>query len=59
MELKWRNDLNSEALEKMAEKALEQIDEKRYDLEMKEENIGNILKMGIAFSGKKVLIKTK
>lgn len=59
MELKWKNDLNSEALEKMAEKALEQIDEKRYDLEMKEENIGNILKMGIAFSGKKVLIKTK
>ena len=59
MELKWKNDLNLEALEKMAEKALEQIDEKRYDLEMKEENIGNILKMGIAFSGKKVLIKTK
>ena len=58
MELKWKNDLDSEALEKMAERALKQIDVKRYDLEMREENIGNILKMGIAFSGKKVLIKT-
>ncbi len=59
MELKWKNDLSSEALEKMAEKALGQIDEKRYDQEMEEENIVNILKLGIAFSGKKVFIKTK
>lgn len=36
-----------------------EIDEKRYDVEMKEEGIRNILKFGIAFSGKEVIVKTK
>lgn len=35
-----------------------QIDEKRYDAEMKEEGIREILKFGIAFSGKKVSVKS-
>ena len=38
--------------------ALTQIDEKRYDLEMKEDGIENIIKLGIAFSGKNVIIKS-
>ncbi len=38
---------------------LAQIDEKRYDAEMREEKITDILKFGIAFSGKQVSVKTE
>ena len=31
----------------------------RYDAEMKEDGVQDILKFGIAFSGKKVIIKSK
>jgi len=37
---------------------LEQIDDKGYDVEMREDGITNILKLGIAFSGKKVKIRS-
>lgn len=57
IELKWKKDVNVEALDKLAEDALAQIDDMRYDAEMKEDGIKNILKLGIAFSGKKVSIK--
>lgn len=56
MELKWKNDLNEEELERLAEEALKQINEKRYDSEMREEGIRSILKLGVAFSGKKIKI---
>ena len=59
MELKWKKNLEKEALEQLAEEALYQIDDRRYDSEMKENRIKDILKFGIAFSGKKVIIKTK
>ena len=59
MELKWKKDLSADALEKLADEALAQMDEKRYDSEMKENGIRNILKFGIAFSGKRVSVKTK
>ena len=59
MELKWKKNLNTEALLELSEEALVQNDEKRYDAEMKENGIHDILKFGIAFSGKKVSIKTK
>ena len=59
MELKWKKDLSADALEKLADEALAQMDEKRYDSEMKEDGIRNILKFGIAFSGKRVSVKTK
>ena len=39
-----------------AEKALKQIDEKRYDTELKSRGITEIVKYGIAFSVKKVEI---
>ena len=58
MELKWEKDLSEEKLSKLAEDALAQIDEKRYDAEMKEDKICDVLKLGIAFSGKKVCVKT-
>jgi len=59
MELKSEKDLNDKALESLAAEALQQIDDKRYDSEMKEEGVTSILKLGIAFSGKKVRIRTK
>ena len=58
MELKWKKDLREEELDGLAKAALAQIDEMRYDAEMKEDGINEILKFGIAFSGKKVCVKT-
>ncbi len=59
MELKWKKDLNADELSGLADEAIAQIDEKRYDVEMKEDGVQDILKFGIAFSGKKVSVKTK
>jgi hypothetical protein len=59
MELKWKKDLSANELSVLADEALAQIDEKRYDAEMKEAGIQDILKFGIAFSGKTVSVKTK
>ena len=59
MELKWKSGLEETELEKLSIEALSQIDEKRYDQEMKEDGIDDVIKLGIAFSGKKVVIKTK
>ena len=57
MELKWKRGLEKNELEELSMEALKQIDEKRYDLELKEEGIDNLIKLGIAFSGKEVVIK--
>lgn len=57
MELKWKKGLDSKGLEVLAEEALVQINSKRYDLEMKEEGMEVIIKLGIGFSGKKVRMK--
>ena len=35
------------------------IDDNRYDVELKEDGVQDILKLGIAFSGKKVSVKMK
>lgn len=59
MELKWKKDLSEDALDGLAEEALLQIDNRRYDSEMKKDGIDDILKFGIAFSGKKVRVKTR
>ena len=59
MELKWKSGLAEGELEKLSTDALSQIDEKRYALEMEEDGIADVIKLGIAFSGKKVVIKTK
>lgn len=56
MEFKWGSHLDGDALHALAEDALLQIDEKRYDAEMKESGITDIIKLGIAFSGKHVEI---
>lgn len=58
MELKWQKNLTEDKLEQLAAEALEQIDKRRYDAEMVQAGVGDIVKMGIAFSGKKIDIKT-
>lgn len=57
MELKWKSGLDEQALESLSDEALRQINDKRYDSEMSSESVKKILKLGIAFSGKKVRIK--
>lgn len=57
MEIKCKNRITDGQLETLAEEALEQIDSKRYDMQMKQEEINDILKFGIAFSGKRVVVK--
>lgn len=59
MEIKWRKHLGEEDLAVLAEEALGQIDDNRYDVELKEDGVQDILKLGIAFSGKKVSVRTK
>ena len=59
IELKWKRRLEAEALDALAEEALDQIDQKRYDSELKAVGIKDIMKFGIAFSGKRVRIKTR
>ena len=59
MELKSEKGLSDEALEHLAVEALKQIKEKRYETEMQIEGVKRILKLGIAFSGKKVLIQAE
>jgi len=59
MELKWESGLDEDALEALSGEALAQIEEKRYASEMYHDGIVKILKLGIAFSGKKVKIKVK
>ena len=57
MELKSDKGLDEKKLAALSKEALKQIDDNRYDTEMREEGIEAILKLGIAFSGKKVKIQ--
>ena len=58
MELKWKSGLGEKELEALSQNALSQIDNRQYDLELKDAGIENVMKLGIAFSGKKVIIKS-
>ncbi|MCI9141010.1 MAG: AAA family ATPase [Lachnospiraceae bacterium] len=59
MELKWKKGLSETALDTLSDDALAQIDEKRYGVEMGYDGVDKVLKLGIAFSGKKVIIKAE
>ena len=59
MELKWKKALGTKELSDLADEAMTQIGEKRYDTEMKEYGVHYILKFGIAFSGKNVSIRSQ
>lgn len=59
MELKWKKNLGKDALDKLADEALAQISDRRYDVQMARDGIKNILKIGIAFSGKSVCVESE
>jgi len=49
----------TDSLEKSVEVALNQIEEKKYATELRARGIKDIVRLGIAFDGKKVLVKEK
>ncbi|WP_426711458.1 AAA family ATPase [Cetobacterium sp. SF1] len=46
------------SLEEKAKEALNQINEKKYDIEMKNNGVSKVIKIGMAFSGKDVAIES-
>ena len=58
MELKWKKNLKEDDLCDLAQAALQQINDMRYDAEMTACGIRKILKFGIAFSGKRAVVKS-
>lgn len=56
-EFKVKHARTKESLEELANSALYQIEEKRYDENVKKLNISNIFKHGIAFSTTDVIVK--
>ena len=58
MEFKAASGSDKTDLTELADAALEQIDDQNYVQEMKDRGIRSIIKYGIAFSGKRVGIKT-
>ena len=56
IELKAEKDCDETELEKLSKDALKQIEDKKYDTDMKTKGVANILKYGVAFSGKVVKI---
>ena len=48
---------NNKSMEKAADEALNQIKDRKYETEMKQRKIKEILHLGIAFNGKKVKVK--
>lgn len=57
IEVKAGRDCTEEQLSDLAESALNQIDKKQYSTEMLNQEITEILKYGIAFTGKKVCVR--
>ncbi len=58
IEVKWGRELDEDALVKLADEALIQIDDKAYETEMQEDGAEKIIKFGIAFSGKNVAVRS-
>ena len=57
-EFKHTNDEHVD-LETLADSALRQIDEKKYDTELRSAGVNSIIKIGIAFRGKNAVVKQK
>ena len=56
IELKAAKDCLEDELKELSEKALAQIDSRKYETELTVKGVRNILKYGVAFSGKRVQI---
>ncbi len=59
IELKAAKDCSGDDLKALAQTALQQINEKKYDTDMTAKGITGIFKFGVAFSGKKVEVATE
>ena len=59
MELKTIDKSENETKEAALDNALEQIEEKQYETDIKKRGIKHIKKLGVVFDGKRVWIKTK
>ncbi len=59
MELKKINKFREKTKEVALDKALKQIEDKKYEVEIKKRGYSNILKMGVVFDGKRVWVKPK
>ena len=57
IEFKKVNHKKNETLEIAVQKALEQIEEKKYETELQQMGVKDITKIGIAFDGKRTLVK--
>ena len=49
----------AESLDKLAAGALQQIDEKRYEMELRASGIQEVFKIGMAFRGKEIVVRTE
>lgn len=56
IELKSAKNCSKEELNELAAAALKQINDKKYDTELKSSGINNIVKYGVAFNGKNVAV---
>lgn len=58
LELKFTKD-SREHLDGLAEKALQQIEEKKYETLLRDQGVENIVRIGIAFRGKEAVVKRR
>lgn len=59
IELKAEKNCNENKLQELAKTALKQINEKKYDTELKSKGVKMIYKYGVAFSGKHVAVEAE
>lgn len=59
IELKAEKNCNENELQELAKTALKQINDKKYDTELKSKGVKMIYKYGVAFSGKHVAVEAK
>ena len=57
MELKTIDEFQEETKEEALSNAVKQIEEKKYEIDVKKRGYNNILKMGVVFDGKRVWVK--
>lgn len=59
IELKAEKNCNENKLQELAKTALKQINDKKYDTELKSKGVKTIYKYGVAFSGKNVAVEAE
>lgn len=57
--MEFKKARNGETLEEAAKAALRQIEEKSYTAELEQRGVREIVKLGIAFSGKETLVSKR